>query len=211
MPTVFTPTRHAPAPWLLEGRAFGILGVLRKRPDAPAWPRLLVLCAVEYSDSPVGSYNEIFSLVAPASGGLTRGEVTHMYVDSEESTYWGRRNWAVPKVTSEIDLQWSARRISAELMVAGAPACRMELSPRGRFRALPAILPRGVAKISQATREHRLLTGLAGSGRVSLCRIHRVETFQDAMPARSLFFPIAGFLVHRFAFSMETPSTIPKL
>jgi hypothetical protein len=188
-----------------------VLAVLRRRPDVPAGPRVVLLCAVEYSGSPVGPYNEVFSLVAPASGGLNRGEVTHMYVDSEESTYWGRRNWAVPKQMSEIDLRWSACRISGELMVAGTPACRIELSPRGRFSAMPAILPRGVAKISQPAGAHRLLTGLAGTGRVSLCRVRRVETFQHAMPARSLFFPIAGFVVHRFSFSMETPATIPEI
>ncbi|MFP4510139.1 MAG: acetoacetate decarboxylase family protein [Spirochaetaceae bacterium] len=218
MPDAFVPKRHAPAPWLLKGRAFGVLAVLRKggyaalRSTGPASstrmrPRVVLLCAVEYTDSPVGPYSEVFSLVAPAEGGLNRAEVTHMHVDSEESTYWGRRNWAVPKQTSDIDLKWRADRISADLTVAGEPACRIELSPPGRFGAFPVILPAGIVRITQPATGHRILTGLSGFGRVSLCRNGTVETLSDAMPSRSLFFPIAGFVVHRFTFTMETPTT----
>ncbi len=208
------PTLHAPAPWTLEGRAFGVLGILRygtasaTRPQGIRTPRLAVLCAVEYTSSPVGPYNEIFCLAFPAPGSWSQAEVTHMYVDSDESTYWGRRNWAVPKMTADIEMHWGTGTLSANLEMGGQRGCTLEFDTPRLRKGLPVRLPANFLGIRQASERQYLVTRLYGTGRVLPLHLKRFTSSGILMPSRKKFLPLRGFMVQNFAFSMKKPAVV---
>lgn len=211
MGSEYIPKVHAPAPWTLEGRAFGVLGILRAGtaleagPQGTRIPRLAVICAVEYTSSPVGPYNEVFSLVFPVPGSWFQAQVTHMYVDSDESTYWGRRNWAVPKMTAGIELHWDTGMVSANLDMDGTHRCTLEFdTPRVR-EGLPVRLPANFLRIRQSGLGKHLITGLYGTGRVSPLHLKRFDSDGVLMPSRKSFIPLRGFMVRNFNFSMKKP------
>lgn len=52
---------------------------------------------VRYSDTPVGTYDEVFGAVGFRHDGKVTGTVSFMAVDSEASLVGGRTNWAMPK------------------------------------------------------------------------------------------------------------------
>ena len=58
---------------------------------------------VRYSDTPVGTYDEVFGLVASADGVKSWGTVSFMAVDSEASLVGGRTNWSMPKTLAGFD------------------------------------------------------------------------------------------------------------
>lgn len=203
------PNVHAPAPWTLEGRAFGALGILRTGTPLPATPqgirvpRLALLCAVEYSASPVGPYNEVFSLVFPVPGSCFQAQVTHMYVDSDESTYWGRRNWAVPKMTARVEVHWGTGAVSANLDMDGHHRSTLALDTSRVRKTLSVRLPANLLRIRQEREGKHLITSLYGTGCVSLRHLKRFASDGVLLPLRKNFIPLSGFMVQNFSFVMK--------
>ena len=63
---------------------------------------------VAYADTPVGSYNEVFGVVAYRDGRSVRGTIPFMAVDSVTSLVGGRGNWSLPKTLAEFTGEPSA-------------------------------------------------------------------------------------------------------
>ncbi len=223
MTQAYEPHTSAPAPWTLTGRAFGVVGL--KRPRGRLLPRVTVFCAVTYSHAPVGPYHEVFALDTPLPLVGVHSEVTHMYVDSPESTYWGRRNWAVPKRLARIVISTEPGTFDAVLYcpdehspAKNLPGFRMLLRRRpgrgrrrhglrrkGRRLGIAVRIPRRLVRISQSDSGHRYTTELHGRGRVSIARLEALRSRAPVMPERHIFLPLMGFLVHEFQFVMEKP------
>jgi hypothetical protein len=99
------PENLAPAPWTAHCQAI-IWGCRGGRAASAALPpalrsqgrSLAVLGGmVRYSDTPVGTYDEVFGIVAATKGTKPWGYVAFMAVDSEASLVGGRTNWGMPK------------------------------------------------------------------------------------------------------------------
>jgi hypothetical protein len=63
---------------------------------------------VAYADTPVGSYNEVFGVVAYRDGRSVRGTIPFMAVDSVTSLVGGRGNWSLPKTLAQFTGEPSA-------------------------------------------------------------------------------------------------------
>ncbi|MBB3037370.1 acetoacetate decarboxylase family protein [Hoyosella altamirensis] len=102
---------QAPAPWQCLARSvlwFGRGGVAAARAVAPSVGRggraLGVIGGmVQYFDTPVGSYAEVFGAAGIRNGRRVVGSVPFMAVDSETSLVGGRTNWALPKTLATFE------------------------------------------------------------------------------------------------------------
>lgn len=104
------PENLAPAPW--DARCSGLVwhgrgGRSARTAFAPALRNSRALASiggfVRYAETPVGTYDEVFGLVASADGVKSWGTVSFMAVDSEASLVGGRTNWSMPKTLAEFE------------------------------------------------------------------------------------------------------------
>lgn len=104
------PENLAPAPW--DARCSGLVwsgrgGSAARQALPPALrgsrARMSVGGFVRYAYTPVGTYDEVFGMVASADGRRSWGNVAFMAVDSEASLVGGRTNWAMPKTLARFD------------------------------------------------------------------------------------------------------------
>jgi hypothetical protein len=103
------PANLAEAPWSVTGES--LIWMSRGgRASARALPSSVrgnarglgvVGGMVRYSDTPVGTYDEVFGAVGFRHNGKVTGTVAFMAVDSEASLVGGRTNWAMPKTLAE--------------------------------------------------------------------------------------------------------------
>lgn len=68
-------------------------------------PHSVVCGFVNYTDTPVGVYNEVFGNIAYLRGLRSRANVAFMAVDLPESLVGGRLNWSMPKTLAEFSGQ----------------------------------------------------------------------------------------------------------
>jgi hypothetical protein len=89
---------------------------------------------VRYTDTPVGTYDEVFGAVGFRHSGKVTGTVSFMAVDSEESLVGGRTNWAMPKTLAT----FSGGVGNGRTMTAtGGDAVRWTVSARARVIGPP--------------------------------------------------------------------------
>jgi hypothetical protein len=114
------PENLAPAPW--DVRCTGLVwhgrgGRSARAAFAPALRNSRALASiggfVRYSETPVGTYDEVFGLVASADGMKSWGTVSFMAVDSEASLVGGRTNWSMPKTLASFDGEIGPRKTMA--------------------------------------------------------------------------------------------------
>ncbi|MDT4894577.1 MAG: hypothetical protein QOE97_3612 [Pseudonocardiales bacterium] len=95
------PDGSAPAPWAAE--CASIIWYARGNRAAAAAsgvegrPLIVIGGLVSYAQTPVGSYREVFGMIALAHGRAVRGTIPFMAVDSPASLVGGRSNWSLPK------------------------------------------------------------------------------------------------------------------
>ena len=154
------------APWRCEVRAVVWVqrGTAPLPPASPYAHRTLpvVLGAfVEYLDSPVGPYCEVFAGQLLRGVGVPSVHIPFMAVDSLPSLHGGRRNWSLPKVMASFDGDIGEGRATAT----GADwSVDVDASTIG-----PAIPLAGPLSNLQAGR--RAAVTLRGRGRPGLVRV----------------------------------------
>lgn len=104
------PGNEAPAPWECHCSALmwagrGGRAAAAALPSALAGSPALAAAGgfVRYTDTPVGSYDEVLGMIASRTGLKPWGHVAFMSVDSESSLVGGRTNWAMPKTLARFD------------------------------------------------------------------------------------------------------------
>ena len=114
------PDNLAPAPWVVQYTGLvwnGRGGRAARQAFAPALRGSRALASVggfvRYSETPVGTYDEVFGLVASADGMKSWGNVAFMAVDSEASLVGGRTNWSMPKTLAKFDGEIGHKRTMA--------------------------------------------------------------------------------------------------
>jgi hypothetical protein len=91
------PASSPPPPWRLPARAVIWVGPGLPGPaPAGAWP-VTVAALVDYLDSPVGPYREVFAGILLRRLGLPTLHVPFIAVDSLPSLRAGRVHWSLPK------------------------------------------------------------------------------------------------------------------
>ena len=104
------PENLAPAPW--DARCTGLMwggrgGSAARQALPPALrgsrARASIGGFVRYSYTPVGTYDEVYGMVASAEGRRSWGNVAFMAVDSEASLVGGRTNWSMPKTLATFE------------------------------------------------------------------------------------------------------------
>lgn len=174
------PTGTPGPPWDCRVRA--VVWLQRGRPPLPAdsafagrtWP-LTLGAVVDYLDTPVGPYREVFA------GPLLRGallpgvHVPFIAVDSLPSVQGGRAHWGLPKALAEFTGDVGAGRATATgagwSVAVDAVACgpRLPLLGRlhddqGRGRAAIALRGRGRPARVRVVASGPTLTGWLGAG-----------------------------------------------
>ena len=145
---------YPPAPWLLRGQMYFSLWMVPRervlvRLDpafellSPAGRVCVAACFVDYQEGSVLTYRELFGAVSvkvrsTRRPGLT---VTHMWVDDERSLRGGRAIWGMPKQLARFE--FDSPPPGETFAGASWDAQGGELA-RGRFKALPGLLPRFV-------------------------------------------------------------------
>lgn len=166
------PANLAPAPWSVRGSAVvwwtragaGARAALPESLAETHKPVMVIGGFVRYSDTPVGTYDEVFGIVTSKGPGGAKdivSTVAFMAVDSPTSLVGGRTNWSMPKTLASFegapDSEMTARSNTEHAWTVTA-----------RARALPVGITRSAkAVIRQAFPDGSLGdTSMASGGRM---------------------------------------------
>jgi hypothetical protein len=129
------PASVPPAPWRLRTRS--VVWLSRGTAPVPGYRTapVTVGAAVDYLDSPVGPYREVFAGTLLLSAGPPSVHVPFMAVDSLPSLLAGRAHWSLPKAVAAF-----SGEIGGRVRVAGA-GWTVEVTARTYGPRLPAAAP----------------------------------------------------------------------
>lgn len=160
------PVTTPPAPWTCRVRA--VLWVQRGVVPLPAsspWARrtlpLVVGAVVDYLDSPVGAYREVFAgqLLRPA--GRPAVHVPFLAVDSLPSVHGGRVHWGLPKAVAAFHGDVGTGRLTAT-----GDGWSVEVDAARRGLPVPLRAPLAVEQVLG-----RAAVGVRGRGRLTAVRV----------------------------------------
>ncbi|MCO6476416.1 MAG: acetoacetate decarboxylase family protein [Phaeodactylibacter sp.] len=210
-----------PAPWALRGEGAMLFYRLPEAfareqggiPESMASGFLgIVSCVmlVDYRQSPVGPYQEL--LFIPGLFGTERGRrfsITRIFVDSQESMEWGRRNWAIPKELADFD--WKrAGPYADEVRVSrnGEPMLAATIKGVGpRFPISTALIP---LRIHQEMDGRVVETSPRGKGRGQWARISHLDVHSGDFPDIGAFRPFAALRVSGFQMTFPEGHVVPR-
>ncbi|MFC4427409.1 hypothetical protein [Deinococcus navajonensis] len=182
-----------PPPWRLIGR--GLLALY-----APAYrhpPGALML--VRYAASPVGPYDELLWL--EWASGLLRGRpvVRNIVVSSEDSVFWGRHNWALPKRLASFE--WPTPTQVRVRTPGGSPLATLDFSAVSwSMHAHLELVPRYLRTVAQPALDGpgRVDTVVGGTAWLGPARLLHADLggLTNALRGRA---PIATLHVPEFA------------
>lgn len=144
------PANLAPAPWSVRGSAvvwWNRAGAAARSalPEALAEthkPMMAIGGFVRYTDTPVGTYDEVFGIVTSKGPGGAKdviSTVVFMAVDSPASLVGGRTNWSMPKTLASFD-----GAPDAEMTARSATDCSWTVTSHARA------LPMGITRSAKA-------------------------------------------------------------
>ncbi len=214
------PPSAFPAPWALRGegamlfyrlpRAFALEQGGIPESLAPAFQGFVAcVMLVDYRQSPVGPYREL--LFIPGlfrTGQGRRFSITRIFVDSQESMEWGRRNWAIPKEMA--DFQWKqpgpdTDEVQVSRQHNGAEQPMLEVAIKGigpRFPLSTALIP---LHIHQELDGRVLETSPRGKGMGQWARASYLRVLSDGFPDISPYRPFAALRVSGFQMDFPVP------
>lgn len=198
------PPRSAPAPWSTRLRA--VVWVHRASPSAVALlPEALrsrrtlpltVGAFVQYLDTPVGPYSEVFgSPVVVLRAGLPAIHVPFMAVDLPASVHGGRANWALPKTLASFSGARTSLRADGDGWTVGADAT--EHGPR-----LPLAAVARDVQVDEAGRE--LVIPVTARGLWRAARVE-VRTSGPTLPSWLVGGTHRGLVLHRARMTFGEP------
>jgi hypothetical protein len=164
--------------------------------DYRGWIGCVML--VDYHHSPVGPYGEL--LFIPGLFRTPRGlrfSITRIWVDSEPSMQWGRRNWAIPKELASF--QWNrgtGRQQQVEVNLGDQGMLNLEYRTYGPgIPITTALLP---IHLIQPEGDGFLEVSPRGQGRAQWARLSRLEVLHPDLPDIGRFSPLAALRVTDF-------------
>jgi len=192
-------TARAPAPWTLSG--CGYITAIRCDSDfldedcflepeqVPSRRgRIAYMMLVDYTDSPVGPYQELLFIpgrVATMSGAW-RWTISRIFVSTEASVSNGRENWGIPKELADFDVHYDTTgRGCDEFQVArdGHTFARMSFRPWGfSMPVTTRILPASMCTLVQAWRGREFVFAPEASGRAGPAKMAECAIDPDVFP-----------------------------
>lgn len=208
---------NAPPPWQLTGRGLIVLFRFPKSFEN-RFPNSIYdsntifrggfgcFMLVDYDNSPVGPYGEILFIPGRFTfpNGKTNWSISHIHVTSDDSTEWGNKNWAIPKVTSKITRTKDDHGIIRTTgNYQGDQYFDATIKPYGpRFPITTALLPISLVQ----PRENELIrTSIKGNGTGRLASVKSIETFGDQFPSIEGIKPLLAVSVDPFKLTFPTP------
>jgi hypothetical protein len=187
-----------PAPWHLEGTGVIIVFPSHKsnvldsafigednRANYKGGMGAVML--VHYTNAPCGPYDEL--LYIPGLFEFNRKSylrITKIFVSTQESIEWGRRNWAIPKELAKFDWKQAKDEWNIDVThpTSGNNIYSVSLTPRFfSFPITTSLLPWNLLQRQEpayaAGDDHFLETPLQGNGSARICFIDRVEGSKD--------------------------------
>jgi len=217
-----THSPRAPAPWTLTG--CGYIAAIRCDPgylDAGCFlesarargrrGRIAYMMLVDYTDSPVGPYQELLFIPGRVSTttGASHWTISRIFVSTEASVSNGRDNWGIPKELADFDIHYdTSGRGCDEFRVAldGHTFASMSFRPWGfSLPVTTRILPASMCTLVQSWRGREYVftpeaSGRAGPAKMAECAID-AEVFPDLtrgavltclqVPDFTMTFPVA--------------------
>lgn len=201
--------KQFPAPWNLTGKGYIFILKNKKKQKIEDIhiPDILkskfcggfgMLMLVEYLESNVGPYNEI--LYIPGKffiNGKKKYSITKIFVSSEASVEWGRKNWAIPKEFAEIDFK-SLSKNTEEISVKtnGNEFFKTEL------KKIPIFFPVHTAffpvPLAQIAGDEIFYTKFTGYGIGYFIKTKRLEILNEYFPNVSINDIIACIKIEKF-------------
>lgn len=183
-----------PAPWELKGSGAIIFfpankkrvlesGILSAEDAAAYRGGMGAVMLVRYEESNCGPYDELLYIPGLFEhNGRTYQRITRIYVSSQESVEWGRRNWAIPKEKADFDWRQGEREWHIDVRQPGSGAAIYSISLSPRFFSFPvttALLPWSLLQKQEPKYTEGspfyLETRPAGKGSGKIAFIDRVE------------------------------------
>jgi len=200
------PRSHFPAPWTLKGEGIIMVynfkkdwleknGLLRLGPSEVYRGGLGFVMLVNYHESPVGPYKEL--LIIPGKyNPHKRQSISHIFVDSENSTENGRYNWGIPKETVPMIWQTEGDLDTIAIGSEEDPILYCEIKSKNiPFPATTRLLP---IRLHQVLGGKTFLTNPNGSGWAKLAKIKKLNVDADRFPDISQLKPLLCFKVNPF-------------
>ncbi len=219
---------RAPAPWTLSG--CGYIAAIRCDPDyldndcflesareRGRRGRIAYMMLVDYTDSPVGPYQELLFIPGrvATTGGEWRWTISRIFVSTAASVSNGRDNWGIPKELADFDVHYDTTgRGCDEFRVAlnGHTFASMSFRPWGFSLPISTrILPASMCTLVQSWRGREFVftpeaSGRAGPAKMAECAIDP-DVFPDLtrgtvltclqVPDFTMTFPVARVDDHR--------------
>ncbi|WP_405136303.1 acetoacetate decarboxylase family protein [Nocardia sp. NBC_01388] len=208
------PVNAAAAPWNCSAEAVFWLG-RGGTPATAALPPLLRGKAhalaviggfVRYTETPVGSYDEVLGAVAFRQGLRPRGHVAFMAVDSETSLVGGRTNWAMPKTLASFSGDLACGTMTATEVVGGAPKWTVGVTAHAFGFALPL---RATGTVLQQLHTDDIVAAqLRTRGRVKFALIDTSVDGDGDLPAWLRPGRHLGVLIPHLQFTLSSPARV---
>lgn len=160
---------------------------------------------VEYDDSAVGPYGEILLIPGRFTfpNKKTDWSISHIHVTSDDSTEWGNRNWAIPKVTSDISRTEERGIISIAGSYQGNSYFEASVKPYGpRIPITTAVLP---ISLVQPRNNELVRTSIKGNGKGRLASVKSISTFGDQFPSLDGIKPLIAMSIDPFEMTFPVP------
>ncbi|PFG41035.1 acetoacetate decarboxylase [Georgenia soli] len=182
-PTASLPEDVPPAPWrctfhgvMWFQRAGVRAAALLPAPLRPATPRLLIGAHLRYTDTPVGSYSEVFAAVVVRVGARPGAHLPFMAVDSVGSVRGGRANWAIPKTTA----RFSGDPVGGQALEASGAGWSIRTRARALGPAFPLTLHLRQAQVWPDGTVARSSVTISGRARAALADVSTYSEHQLA-------------------------------
>lgn len=179
----------APAPWSLQGTGYILLcrfdeAFVKKHCQMDS--RLLqcfsgglgTLMLVDYSESNVGSYQELLLIPGRVKlDGKGYFHIPQIYVSSQDSIASGRHNWGIPKQMAEFSFATDSKQDEIRVQSQEGHSGRFVFKPVGpKLAFTTALLPGAFKRLVQFDEHDRcLLTQIRGSGKMQWLNIEHME------------------------------------
>lgn len=182
------PPVRAPAPWELTG--CGYIAALRFADDfldsecfledAAARKRrgrIAYMMLVDYTDSPVGPYQELLFIPGriACKDGARRWTISRIFVSTEASVLNGRENWGIPKELADFEVHYDTTGHGCDefrVSIDGDTFARLSFRPWGfRLPVTTRLLPTAASMLVQRWNGREFLFSPSASGRVGPARM----------------------------------------